>query len=252
MKIVLRIALILQLVALAVTADPKFPIPESSLQAVVVLSADWNASTAKMLRFERTSPSKPWTAVGNAVPVNLGRTGLAWGRSDLIRDSDPSSTMGPRKKEGDGKAPAGLFPFLQAFGHPSSPTGYSDSNLPFLIVEAEQCVDDAESEHYNTVVKPSEVGGVTWNSAETMKIDLYRMGLVVGHNCPDAKPGMGSCIFFHLQSKAGAPTSGCTAMDAASLTSLLLWLKRDAQPVVLQLPQAEFKKRHDKSWPNWK
>ncbi len=252
MKIAWRIALILQLVVLAATADPKFPIPDTSLQAVVVLSANWDDPTARMLRFERVSAAKPWSPVGHAVPVNLGRTGLAWGRSKLISDKDPSSTVGPTKKEGDGKAPAGLFPFLQAFGYPTSPKGYSDSNLPFLVVESQQCVDDATSEHYNTIVEPAKVGGATWNSAETMKIDLYRMGLVVGHNCPDAKPGKGSCIFFHLQSGAKAPTSGCTAMDAASLSNLLLWLKRDAQPVVLQLPQSEFKKRHHESWPVWK
>jgi L,D-peptidoglycan transpeptidase YkuD (ErfK/YbiS/YcfS/YnhG family) len=85
-----------------------------------------------------------------------------------------------------------------------------------------------------------------------MKIDLYRMGLVVGHNCPDVNPGMGSCIFFHLQRGPKDPTSGCTSMDTAPLSDLLLWLKTDSEPVVLQLPRAQFEKMADASWPKLK
>jgi hypothetical protein len=38
-------------------------------------------------------------------------------------------------------------------------------------------------------------------------------------------------------------------MDTGSLTSLLLWLKKDAEPVLLQLPRSEFERIADKSWP---
>lgn len=249
MRTFLRCALVLWLLAAAAAADPKFPIPESSRQAVLVLSTSWDDPTAQMWRFERASAEAPWKAVGAAVPVNLGRKGLGWGYSSLIEEADPASTKGPHKKEGDGKSPAGLFFFLQAFGHPGRPQGYSDSNLPFLLVDAEQCVDDKNSKYYNTIVNPKETGGVSWDSAEKMKIDLYEMGLVVGHNCPAARPGMGSCIFFHLQSAPKEPTSGCTSMDGASLSQLMLWLKADAEPVLLQLPRARFESLRDASWP---
>lgn len=247
MKTVLRLALALWLLAAPVFAAPSFPVPAESRQLVVVLSDGWDAPTARMYRFERESAQGEWSPIGQVVTVNLGRTGLAWGRSELIKDAESGS--GPQKREGDGKSPAGLFPFLKGFGHPAKPAGYSSANLPFLVVEHEQCVDDGASPYYNQIVKPSEVGGRTWKSAEDMKIGLYEMGLVVGHNCPAAKPGMGSCIFYHLQSGANCPTSGCTAMDRGSLTNLLLWLKRDAKPVVLQLPRAEFSSSHDPSWP---
>lgn len=241
--------IVLWLLAAAV-AEPNCPIPETSKQAVLVLSSAWDDTTAEMWRFERESATSPWVKVGGPVAVNLGRTGFAWGSSPLMELGDPAQLKGPRKKEGDGKSPAGIFPFLKAFGHPTAPKGYSQKeNLPFLVVDSHQCVDDAKSPYYNQVVDPEATGGVTWNSAEKMKIDLYEMGLVVGHNCPKAKPGMGSCIFYHLQRGPGDPTSGCTSMDAGSLSALLLWLRRDAEPVVLQLPEAEFERMSDKSWP---
>jgi hypothetical protein len=240
---------ILWLLTLPVLAGPTFPIPDSSRQVVVVLSDGWDDATALMWRFERQDAGAGWTPVGNAVKVNLGRTGLAWGRSSLIQQSDPCSTEGPRKKEGDGKSPAGLFPFLKAFGHPTPPQGYGKGNLPFLVITDQQCVDDTASEHYNQILSPSDDPDASWSSAEKMSIDLYRWGLVVGHNCPKAQPGLGSCIFYHLQRGPGQPTSGCTSMDASSLKGLLLWLQSDAQPVVLQLPRSVYEKMRDNSWP---
>lgn len=244
MKLVFRLLLLLWL-TLAACAQPKLSIPPSSEQLVLILSSGWDDATAEMYRFERDEADQAWRRVGKRVAVNLGRTGLAWGRSELIGQVDSPGTRGPRKREGDGKSPAGLFPFLKAFGHPKAPAGYREANLPFLVITDEQCVDDGKSEYYNRVVDPDQVGGVSWTSAETMKIDLYRMGLVVGHNCPKPAPGLGSCIFFHRQRGPGDPTSGCTSMDDPSLTELLLWLEKEAAPVVLQLPEPVFESLHD-------
>lgn len=246
MKTAARFLTALWLLAVAVVAEPRFPIPESSLQTVVVLSSGWDDPYATMHRFERASSRGPWTSVGATVPVSLGRTGLAWGRSGLIEDV--SSGSGPHKKEGDGKSPAGLFPLLSAFGHPIAPKGYSAKNLPFEAVDKHQCVDDGKSRYYNQIVEPAKVGGKSWDSAETMKIEVYRMGLVVGHNCKN-EPGLGSCIFFHLRDHVKDTTAGCTAMERAPLTELLLWLRRDAEPVVLQLPRQQFLDQHHPSWP---
>ncbi len=226
---------------LGAQAQPDLTIPQDCLQLVVVHSQKWDDPTATMVRFERVNPESGWEQKGAEVAVNLGRTGLAWGESPLMKKSAFGKNA-LQKREGDGRSPAGLFPILRAFGHPSRPAGYSDANLPFLEVEAQQCVDDKRSPYYNQIVEPSEVGGVTWASAEQMKIDLYELGLVVGHNCPKAQPGFGSCIFFHLERGPGKPTAGCTSMDRASLTSLVLWLHRSKNPAVLQLPTAEYER----------
>ena len=227
---------------------PTFEIPEDTLQLVVVVSSDWNSPTARMQWFERPDCNTPWKSVAQPVSVNLGRTGLAWGQSDLMRESGGVDTASPVKREGDGKAPAGLFAFLKAFGHPHPPRGYSEENLPFLQVKAEQCVDDVSSPYYNQIVEPAKVGGKTWNSSETMAIDLYKLGLVVGHNCPDADPGMGSCIFYHLERGAAQPTAGCTSMSQKNISKLLVWLQRDSHPLTVQLPLKEYKALGE-GWP---
>ena len=213
-------------------------IPDDSRQLVVVCNKDWDEPVARMYRFERADSDSAWQKVGKPIVVNLGRTGLAWGSSSLMK----TPTGVKVKKEGDGRSPAGIFPILKAFGHPEAPAGYSADNLDFLILTDEQCVDDRNSEYYNQIVEPEKVGGVSWDSAETMKIDLYRLGLVVGHNCPKAVPGMGSCIFFHLQRGPGKPTAGCTSMTDAALSDLVLWLKKAEYPVVVQLPVEVYKK----------
>ena len=222
-----------------IAAQPSLQIPEDCRQLVVVLNRNWDDTVAVMRRFEREKST--WKQVGPEVPVNLGRTGLAWGESPLMEDfSVPAGELS--KREGDGRSPAGVFPVLRCFGHPTAPVGYSHKNLPFLSLEQEQCVDDKTSAYYNQIVVPEDVGGVTWSSAEIMKIDLYRLGMVVGHNCPKTKSGRGSCIFFHLQRGPKRPTAGCTSMATAPLRTLALWMEREKKPVVVQLPEALYRK----------
>ncbi len=233
--------LMLLLLSFSAIAEGRLTVPESCLQLIVVTSSSWDSTTARLQRYERDSRDSQWEKYGTGIEVNLGRTGLAWGESPLMSGITPPKGA-QLKREGDGRAPAGLFPILSAFGHPTPPKGYTDRNLPFLTVTDEQAVDDVESPYYNRIVKPSEVGGVSWKSAETMKIDLYKLGLVVGHNYPNPKPGHGSCIFFHYQSGPGQPTAGCTSMEGKELRALAIWLKRDRDPHVLQLPSSEYAK----------
>lgn len=230
-------------------ADLDLRLPDDSRQMVVVKSPNWDSKVAVMQRFERSEAKGEWTPVGESAAVNLGRTGLAWGVSELMGAIPKGTLDGGRKVEGDGRAPAGLFPIGNAFGHPAPPQGYSSENPPFLVLTDEQCVDDGDSPYYNKVVHPDEVGGVTWSSAETMKISLYRLGVEIAHNCPRAQKGLGSCIFFHLQRGVGRPTAGCTSMAESDLIDLMLWLKTDERPVLLQLPDEAFKQLGDE-FPN--
>lgn len=230
-------------------ARPSISIPYKTKQLVLVVSNDWDSSTGQMFYFKRKSGSHSWQAVEKNIAVNLGRAGMAWGQSSLMSSAKPSRLGEPSKREGDGRSPAGIFPILEAFGFPSPPHGYQESNLPFKFIDREQCVDDPQSKYYNEVIDPNEVGGVSWSSAENMRIDLYRMGLVIGHNCPKAQKGLGSCIFFHIQSGQAKPTLGCTSTDKASLAKLLLWLKASDQPLVMQLPRSLYKELASPEWP---
>ena len=103
------------------------------------------------------------------------------------------------------------------------------------------CVDDVASGSYNAIVDTRRAARKDWDSDETMRRedDLYRFGLVVGHNQANA-PGAGSCIFVHIRRSPGVPTAGCTAMAQADILELIRWLDRAKGPVMVQLPRREY------------
>src|SRR5215210_2556175 len=90
-----------------VTADAQVPPGRAptelrrSRQLIVVTTRDWDAVGGTLRRFERRGAQGRWTRVGADVPVVVGRTGLAWGAGL----TGTEGAAGPRKREGDGKAP---------------------------------------------------------------------------------------------------------------------------------------------------
>ncbi|MBA3672240.1 MAG: hypothetical protein H0W68_09495 [Gemmatimonadaceae bacterium] len=206
-----------------------------ALQLVVVTTPSWNATSGTVRRFERNADSNNWREAGRAEPVVVGRTGLAWGS-----DAPGAAPSAPRKREGDGKAPAGLFPLDTTFGFaPRAEMVWA--RLPYAPLQpGSECVDDGKSTHYNTVVDRATVDRVDWTSAERMReISVYRMGVIVGYNAPP-RAGRGSCIFLHIWSGPTSSTAGCTAMDATVLESLIRWLDPRARPVIVQLTESEY------------
>jgi len=71
--------------------------------------------------------------------------------------------------------------------------------------------------------------------------DLYRWLIVVAHNQNPPIPGQGSCIFLHVWRSDSSPTAGCTAMAQQRLEGLLRWLRPEAKPVLVQLPESTFR-----------
>lgn len=204
-------------------------------QLVVVTTPAWDSVSGTLQRYSRVRASTAWRAVGAPVPIVVGQTGLAWGEDVVGRHNDP------RKREGDGKAPAGRFELGTAFGF--APAGAIDSvRVPYMpLDDGSECVDDTASVHYNTVVERGAVPRVDWQSAERMRsIDLYRLGVIVRYNMRPVRRGRGSCIFLHIWRAAGSPTSGCTAMPAADLETVVRWLDPHANAMLVQLPRAEY------------
>ncbi|MEF3695948.1 MAG: hypothetical protein V3572_02165, partial [Desulfolutivibrio sp.] len=113
---------------------------------VLVVAPDWNANRAEVSLYSRDSFSSPWKRLGNPSPCMVGRNGLAWGRGL----AEPHSS-GPRKKEGDGKTPAGLFPLPLAFGYePQAKASQAGIRLPYLALAASTvCVTDPDSAAFN-------------------------------------------------------------------------------------------------------
>jgi len=213
------------------------PIPASTRQLIVVRSAAWNAVTGALQRFERSQDGAPWKEVGPAASVNVGRSGMAWGRG-LQAEEQP----GPVKKEGDQKSPAGVFLLGPAFGyHESLPEGAKP--YPYVHVRRGiSCIEDSKSKYYNQVIDPSAITHADWSVRDEMlRADgLFRWGVIVEQNARETVRGAGSCVFLHIWKGPGKGTAGCTAMPGEIIEETLRWLDASDHPVLVQLPEAEY------------
>ena len=216
-----------------VTLPPEIAaaLPPDCLQVLYVTATN-DHSTAAELRMLQRSPAHAWQSSGAAIPVRIGRNGMAWGHGEFALTALAGWRM---KKEGDGCAPAGVFRITQAFGTEPQPAWI---NLPYLHCTAHHWgIDDVRSQHYNQIVDDRAVA-CDWSGPETMVpgSGCYKLGAVIAHN-PHHKPGLGSCIFMHLWLGENVPTAGCTAMSEANLRKVLTWLDPAANPCLVQLVQ---------------
>ncbi len=247
-----------------------------SRQALVVKTTAWTSSQGLLQCYERSSGTAPWRPVGPTIPVVVGRNGLGRGvglhpegsagffpagneASKRLTGNESAPAAGkenregsgsgdtsdhaPVKREGDGRAPAGIFSLSGAFG--SAPPGeYPWLKLPYYEAQGTlKCIDDPRSRHYNRLVDAERVAA-DWSSCEDMRRadEQYRLGIVVGHNPAPAVPGLGSCIFIHIWKNPESGTAGCTAMSPENMEMILRWLDPAAFPVLIQLPEAAYRR----------
>ena len=212
----------------------------ASKQMVVVITPDWNATQGQLTRFERDGTAG-WRQVEASAPIAVGRNGSAWGIG-----LHPEQSGDPRKQEGDGRAPAGVFALGDAFGYAAT----LRTGLVYAPMQASHwCIDVPASPLYNRIVDSRETGeAAVQGSTEPMRRDLhadgdvrYKEGFVILHN-PGNVAGAGSCIFAHLWKAPGEPTAGCTAMAEPVMDRVIAWLDRRQQPVFVLLPQAEYER----------
>lgn len=187
-----------------------------------------------MTTFERPTADLPWRARTSSIPVVVGKSGLGWGRG-----LNEVMLSGPQKKEGDDKAPAGLFALSSVFGYAVN----AETRMPYIRASADLlCVDDPKSAHYNKLVDASKIAQPEWRSAEPMRRNdvRYKWGIVVDHNSAApgraSLPGQGSCVFLHVWLSPQTATIGCTAMAERSILDLIRWLNPAAKPVLVQMP----------------
>jgi L,D-peptidoglycan transpeptidase YkuD (ErfK/YbiS/YcfS/YnhG family) len=207
-------------------------------QLVVVLTPDWDAPQGRLARFERQAGGA-WTPVGASFAVTVGRSGSGWGLGVHAPQAE-----GPQKREGDGRAPAGVFAIGDAFGYAAS----AATRLPYVAMQREHwCIDVPGSPLYNRIVDTREVGAkAVEGSTEPMRRDIhkdgdarYAQGFVIEHNTAGVDRG-GSCIFAHRWKAPGEPTAGCTAMADADMTALLAWIDPAKTPRFVLLPVREY------------
>jgi D-alanyl-D-alanine dipeptidase len=221
-----------------------------STQLIVVTTSAWDAVEGRLQRYERVTIHATWRPVGEPIPIVVGKNGLGWGIGLIATDSLNARVADePVKKEGDGKAPAGVFALGTAFGYASEPL--PGLKLPYLaLTPSIECVDDIRSKHYNQILDRS-TATPDWNSSEHMRNtgESYRWGIVVDHNGTVAGahknapvPGGGSCIFLHIWHGRDQGTVGCTAMPEADLETLLTWLDPERNPLLVQLPEPVYER----------
>jgi D-alanyl-D-alanine dipeptidase len=215
-------------------SEENFTIPDNSSQLIIVTTDNWSTKDGELHRYERNATH--WQKVGKSINIVLGRNGLGWGKGLHLTPKGAKYI----KKEGDGKAPAGLFSLGNGFGY--SQTSFQMS-FPYASYKTtDHCVDDSSSQWYNQIID-SKTTEKDYKSFEHMKLrnNLYKYGITVKHN-PSQIAQAGSCIFIHIKSKSGKGTAGCTAMREDEITTILKWLKGEEKPLLLQLPKEEMVK----------
>lgn len=210
-------------------------------QVVFAVSESWQSTDGKLsaIAFRENA----WKIAFRDIPVTFGRAGTGIGIG--LHSKKPS---GPGKREGDKRAPAGVFPLEFSFGTvPESHHGTTGMRYE-RTSPTHFWVDDPESRFYNQWVDTASPRiEKDWNSAEILrrKDGLYDLVIVVGHNrrSPVVRGG-GSAIFMHRWLAPGRPTIGCTAMAAEDLSRLWKWLDAKKSPVLIQGP-ADFVRQLD-------
>lgn len=217
----------------------------ASRQLLRVVADDWTSTTAQLRRFARAAPDAEWTPVGDAIDVSLGQSGLAWG----IGLHRAVGADAPQKREGDRRAPAGIFAITALFGAADHPLARSAKLPYFAATDDLKAIDDPASRYYNRIVDRSTVAKIDWQSHEDMRRDdgCYAVGAVVAHNSPNPVAGAGSCVFIHVWKNPGVPTAGCTAGALADIAEVCAWLDGAASPLLVQLPHAEYA-RYQAAW----
>lgn len=214
-------------------------VPNDCQQLIVALAPDWNSMRGELQRFER-SAAGPWRRVNGPVPVLFGKNGLAWGRG-LAGQEEP----GLRKKERDGRAPAGVFRLGKIYTYdPALPAG---AMFPFhQVTKADAWIDDPTRPDYNRLVTIDDPDHPPpWFGKEKMRHNdfAYRWLVEIRHNSDPPWPNEGSAIFFHIRRGEARPSSGCTTMAEDALVRLIRWLREEDHPCYVLLPHAIYEEK---------
>jgi L,D-peptidoglycan transpeptidase YkuD (ErfK/YbiS/YcfS/YnhG family) len=137
----------------------------------------------------------------------------------------------PAKREGDRRAPTGIFGFL--------PTMYGIAPSPGVhfryrrLVCGDWWVEDPASPYYNRfrhVRCGSKPPFRTTSEDMSRSPTAYRHLAVIAYNTNPVVPRRGSGIFLHVST--GRPTLGCVSLPLPRLVATLRWLRPAAHPLI--------------------
>ncbi len=196
----------------------------SSQQIILVISQDYTSPKAKLTCYEDGKQ------IFETIDVNIGKNGLGFGLGEIKLKENKQDIV---KKEGDKKAPIGIFKLTKTFGYDKKQT----SSLKYIYLEKNLiCVDDSNSKFYNKIIQMPK------NKPKSFEImrredSQYALGVVVAHNAQQKKQA-GSCIFLHVQESIDAPTAGCTSMSFENMKKIVEWLDESKNPILIQVPKS--------------
>lgn len=210
-------------------------VPGDCTQLIVATAPDWNSMRGSLQLYTRDAGG-PWKSASEPIAVLFGKNGLAWGTGVAGQDEE-----GLRKKERDGRAPAGIFRIGTVYTYDAQlPPG---SDYPFhQVTDADLWSDDPRSPNYNRHVVIDPKNPPDNYSHEKMRgADFaYRWLVEIRHNSDPPIAGAGSAIFFHIRRGIDRPTSGCTTMAEANLVRVVRWLRESRHPCYALLPASEY------------
>jgi L,D-peptidoglycan transpeptidase YkuD (ErfK/YbiS/YcfS/YnhG family) len=124
----------------------------------------------------------------------------------------------PDKREGDGASPAGVWPIREVWYRPDrGPPPACELRVRAMAPDDGWCDDPADPAYNRHVKLPYPASAEhLWREDE-----IYDIVVVLGHNDDPPFPGLGSCIFLHLNRPDYPPTQGCVAIARADLEELL-------------------------------
>ena len=207
-----------------------------SRQVVIVTAPSWRSTTATLSTYERSGDT--WTRVHGPIPAFLGYGGLA-----------PAA----QRRQSTGTTPAGAFDIVNAFGRRADP----GTRLPY------RRVDGNDAWPYNPRVPATynvfQDSPVSWRSYGKYVERLASYGrqydyvAVLDYNLPDgritrndrgvrrtdqpADTRAGGGIFLHVSK--GKPTAGCISIEHGAMRSVLRWMDRAKDPVLVVGPRSE-------------
>ena len=231
------LGLILTYLAGAIAAGA-FELPRDSSQCVVGVADGWDSSTVTLHFYEKQRGR--WNQVGETWKGRLGSKGLVWGRG--LHPVPKGATL---KKEGDGRAPAGVFDIGGVWG--VHKTVKKHPRMPYRqVTPRDLWVEDPDSEKYNHHLVIDREPSTAWEKKAQMKQDDYphSLKMFIAHNAPPrVVPNGGSAIFFHIWRREGAAaTAGCTTMEEGHLRWLIAAVDPSRRPVYVLLPRSEYNK----------
>ena len=129
--------------------------------------------------------------------------------------------------------------------HGYAPSIRKNDRLQYLqITTRDLWYEDVSSPLYNQYRRLDHEPRTSAEKKAQMRQDdhAHSLKLFIAHNAaPNATPGMGSSIFFHIWRGGGSkPTAGCTTMSESNLKSLIARLDPSKQPVYVLLPKSEY------------